>query len=103
MDTNTESLLSQPYYTTGQLAERYGVSINTIKAWIKAGKFRLPNGQPSAYRFPSRNNPYEWRVLQDAVIYFEQIESVRVEQETVNGILIIRGWEGGNNETESSH
>lgn len=70
-------LLNSPYYTVAELATRYNVTRNTIKSWVREGRFFMPDGSPAAYQMKS--HPYEWRVLKEAVSQYETIRRVVVE------------------------
>jgi len=64
-----DDLLNKPAYTVHELAERFGVSRNTIKNWIRNGQFCLPDGRPSAYVLNGLRG--RWMVLADAVEWYE--------------------------------
>ena len=74
-----EQLKAQPSLSRPELAERFGVSVNTITNWIHEGRFRTATGQPSAWR-KGRN----WRVLVSAAERLEEAMELIEGQGTVN-------------------
>jgi transposase len=62
-----EQLKARPSLSRPELAERFGVSVNTITNWIHEGRFRTATGQPAAWR-KGRN----WRVLVEAAERLEE-------------------------------
>ena len=74
-----EQLKAQPSLSRPELAERFGVSVNTITNWIHEGRFRTATGQPAAWR-KGRN----WRVLVEAAERLEEAMELIEGQGTVN-------------------
>ena len=62
-----EQLKARPSLTRRELAERFGVSFNTITNWIHTGRFRTATGQPAAWCVGRK-----WRVLIEAAERLEE-------------------------------
>jgi len=58
-------------FTVRQLAERYGVSEDTVTCWIKSGELRALN----CGRSPAKKKP-RWKILPAAVEAFELSRTV---------------------------
>lgn len=83
---NEDELLNAPSFTVRELAKRYGVTVNTIKAWAREGRFNSTDGRPGAYRVNGIRG--RWHITQEGVERFEQSAAQTTAEEDWGRITV---------------
>lgn len=80
-----DELKARPSLNRRELANRFGVSVNTITNWIHDGRFRTATGQPAAWCIGRK-----WRVLVEAA------ERLEAAMEIIEGAGVVNVHDLGN-------